>query len=174
MPLQLKGKRGSRSTHPFIRNTEFTYSIRANHLWKYQNINPSQSPINILCINTPSKQASIHLQCRRTWVQFLGQKTHWRRDRLLAPVFLGFPGGSAGKEYACNAGDLGLVPGLGRSPGEGKGYPLQYSGLENSMEKGAWRVAKSRIQCFYNAFELWCWGRHLTVPWTARRSISQS
>ena len=46
----------------------------------------------------------------------------------------GFPGGSAGKESACNAGDLGLIPGLERSPGEGKGYPLQYSGLENSMD----------------------------------------
>ena len=46
---------------------------------------------------------------------------------------MGFPCGSAGKEYACNAGDLGLISGLGRSPGEGKGYPLQCSGLENSM-----------------------------------------
>ena len=45
----------------------------------------------------------------------------------------GFPGGSAGKESAGNVGDLGSIPGLGRSPGEGKGYPLQYSGLENSM-----------------------------------------
>ena len=44
-----------------------------------------------------------------------------------------FPGGSAGKESTCNVGDLGLIPGLGRSPGKGKGYPLQYSGLENSM-----------------------------------------
>ena len=42
----------------------------------------------------------------------------------------GFPGGSAGKESACNVGDLGLIIGLGRSPGEGKGYPLQYFGLE--------------------------------------------
>ena len=47
---------------------------------------------------------------------------------------MGFPCGSAGKESACNAGDLGSVPGLGRSPGEGKGYPLQYSGLENYMD----------------------------------------
>ena len=46
----------------------------------------------------------------------------------------GFPFGSAGKEYNHNAGDLGLIPGLGRSSGEGKGYPLQYSGLENSMD----------------------------------------
>ena len=47
---------------------------------------------------------------------------------------LGFPDGSAGKESAYNAGDLGLIPGLGRSPGEGNGYPLQYSGLESSMD----------------------------------------
>ena len=47
---------------------------------------------------------------------------------------MGFPCGLAGKESTCNAGDLGSVLGLGRSPGEGKGYPLQYSGLENSME----------------------------------------
>ena len=46
----------------------------------------------------------------------------------------GFPCGSAGKESAYNAGDLGSIPGLGRSPREGKGYPLQYSGLENSMD----------------------------------------
>ena len=46
----------------------------------------------------------------------------------------GFPCGSAGKESACNTEDLGSVPGLGRSPGEGIGYPLQYSGLENSMD----------------------------------------
>ena len=46
----------------------------------------------------------------------------------------GFLGGSDDKESACNAGDLGSIPGLGRSPGEGKGYPLQYSGLENSMD----------------------------------------
>ena len=46
----------------------------------------------------------------------------------------GFSCGSAGKEFACNAGDLGSIPGLGRFPGEGKGYPLQYFGLENSMD----------------------------------------
>ena len=49
-------------------------------------------------------------------------------------VLMGFPRGSAGKEYACHAGDLGSIPGLGRSPGEGKGYLLQYSGLENSVD----------------------------------------
>ena len=58
--------------------------------------------------------------------------------------FMGFPGGSAGKESACNVGDLDLIPGLGRSPGEGKGYPLQYSGLENSMDCIVHGVAKSQ------------------------------
>ena len=52
--------------------------------------------------------------------------------------FMGFPGGSDGKESACNVGDLALIPGSGRSPGEGTGYPLQYSSLENSIDKGAW------------------------------------
>ena len=52
------------------------------------------------------------------------------------------PCGSAGKESACNEGDLGLIPGLGRSPGEGKGYTLQYSGLENSMDYRVHGVAK--------------------------------
>ena len=50
----------------------------------------------------------------------------------------GFPGGSDGKESPCNVGDLGSTPGLGRSPGEGNGYLLQYSCLENSMDRGVW------------------------------------
>ena len=52
--------------------------------------------------------------------------------------FWGFPSGSDGKEYACNAGDLGLIPGLGRSPGGGHGNPLQYSCLENPTDRGPW------------------------------------
>ena len=67
----------------------------------------------------------------------------WRRDRLPTPVFWGFPCGSAGKDSTCNSGDLGSIPGLGKSPGEGKGYPLQYSGLENSMDCIVHAVAKS-------------------------------
>ena len=55
----------------------------------------------------------------------------------------GFPGGSAGKESACNAGDLGLIPGLARSPREGSGYPLEYSGLENSMDSLVHGVTES-------------------------------
>ena len=68
---------------------------------------------------------------QETLVRFLGQEDPWRKDRLLTPIFLGFPGGSDGKESACNVGDLGSIPGLGRSPGEGHGNPLQDSGLEN-------------------------------------------
>ena len=52
----------------------------------------------------------------------------------------GFPHSSVGKESACSAGDLGSIPGSGRSPGEGNGNPLQYSCLENSMDRGAWRA----------------------------------
>ena len=54
---------------------------------------------------------------------------------------MGFPGVSEGKDSACSAGDLGSIPGSGRCPGEGNGNPLQYSCLENSMDRGAWRAA---------------------------------
>ena len=57
---------------------------------------------------------------------------------------MGFPGGSDGIESACNTGDLGSIPGIGRSPGEGKGYPLQYSGLENSMDCTVDGITKSQ------------------------------
>ena len=59
---------------------------------------------------------------------------------------MGYPCGSAGKESTCNSGDLGSVPGLGRSSEEGKGYPFQYSGLENSMDYTVHGVTKSRTQ----------------------------
>ena len=67
---------------------------------------------------------------QETWVQSLCWEEPLEKGRLPTPVFLGLPCGSAGKKSACNAGDLGSIPGLGRSHGEGKGYPLRYSGLE--------------------------------------------
>ena len=70
-------------------------------------------------------------QCRG----ILGKNSNIPKD------FTGFPGGSDGKESACKAGDPGSIPGLGGSPGEGKGYPLQYPCLENPMDRGAWRAA---------------------------------
>ena len=71
----------------------------------------------------------------------------------------GFPWGSAGREYACNAGDLGSIPGLGRSPGEGKGYPLQYSGLENAMDCMVHGVAGSWTRLSDLHFTLWAVNR---------------
>ena len=79
-------------------------------------------------------------EIQETPLQFLGWEDPWRRDRLLSPVFLGLPGGSEGKESACNAGDPGSIPGLGGSPGGGHGSPLQYSCLENPMGRGAWQA----------------------------------
>ena len=70
----------------------------------------------------------------------------WRRDRLPIPVFLGFPSDSAGIESTCSAGDLGSIPGLGKSPGEGKGHPVHYSGLENSMDFIVHGVIKSHTR----------------------------
>ena len=99
------------------------------------------SPSFSVSLHCPSVGASLILQLVKhppamqetqfsSWVR----KICWRRDRLPTPVFLGFLCGSAGKEYTCNVGDLGSILGLGRSHGEGKGYPLQYSGLESSMD----------------------------------------
>ena len=61
-------------------------------------------------------------------------------------TYMGFPNSSTGKESACNAGDLGSIPGLRRSPGEGNSYPLHYTGLENSIDSVVHGVAKSRTQ----------------------------
>ena len=71
---------------------------------------------------------------QKTPVQLLGWEDPLEKEKLPTPVFLAFPCGLAGKESTCNVGDLCLIPGLGRSHGEGKGYLLQYSGLENSMD----------------------------------------
>ena len=94
-----------------------------------------------------------HLQYRRPWLDSWVRKIRW----LPTPVFLGFCGGSAGKESACIVGDLGSIPGFGRSPREGKGYPLQYSGLENSMDCIVQGVAKSQTRLsdfhFHEALE---------------------
>ena len=92
----------------------------------------------------PDSWYRICLQCRRPRFDSWIGKIRWRRDRLPTPVFLGFPCGSAGKESAYDAGDLSLILGLGRSPGEGKLF--QYSGLENPMNCLVRGVAKSLTQ----------------------------
>ena len=92
------------------------------------------------CLNCLLIKANKTFSC--TFEKYI-HKSQWYND-----LSMGFPGGSDGKESACNAGDLGSIPGLGRSPGEGKGNPPQYSCLENSMDRGSWQatvhgVAKS-------------------------------
>ena len=99
---------------------------------------PGASLIAQLVKNPPAMQEAP--------VQFLGQKIRWRRDRLPTPVFLGFPCGSAGKESTRNAGYLGLIPGLGRSPGEGNSCPLQYPSLETSTDCTVHGVTKSQTR----------------------------
>ena len=81
--------------------------------------------------SSAGKKKKIHLQCRRPQFYSWVGNFPWRRDRLPTLVFTGFPGGSDSEESACNAGDPGSVPGLGRFPGGGHGNPFQYSCLEN-------------------------------------------
>ena len=107
--------------------------------------------------------------------------------RVVSFAYLGFPCGSAGKESACNKGDLGSIPGLERSPGEGRGYPLQYSGLENSMDYIQFMGSKRVLAWLSNfhftshphIWDCWCfsclsWFQLVTHPvlyfsWCAQR-----
>ena len=134
-------------------------------------------------------QLVICLQCRRLQFDYWIGQIPWRRERLPTPVFwpeefhrlcspwgckesemterlslsisLSFPSGSYSKESACNAGDLGSVPGLRNSSGEGNGNPLQYSCLENSMDRGAWQATvhgAQRVRQWlsdFHFFSLW-------------------
>ena len=96
---------------------------------------------------------------QETQIQFLGWKDPLEKDRLSTLVLLGFPCGSAGKESACTVGDLGSIPGLGRSPGEGKGYPLQYSDLENSQ--GLYGITE-KAMVTHSSTLAW------KIPWTEK------
>ena len=93
-------------------------------------------------------------------------------------MFLGFSCGSAGKESTCNVGDLGLIPGLGRSPGEGNSYPFQYSGLENSMEvHGGHKESGTNEQFLFSLFKpstsRWLTRLYL-LPWLLRYILKYS
>ena len=129
--INQKGK----EVYNFISTTDCTENSKYVSIPVSDSINFRASLTAQLLKNPPAMQ--------ETPVRFLCWKICWRRDRVPTPVFLGFPCGSAGKQSTCNVGDLGLIPGLGRSPGEGKGYPLQYSGLENSMDSIIHGVSKS-------------------------------
>ena len=93
----------------------------------------------------------VHTYRERILQKVCFRRWEWLRDKLvstshnLSTFYLriclkGFPGGSEGKASACNEGDPGSIPGLGRSPGEGNGNPLQYSCLEKPMDRGAWQL----------------------------------
>ena len=88
--------------------------------------------------------ASLIAQLIKNPVQFLSLEDPLEKGEATHSSILGLPCGSAGKEAACNVRDLGLIPELRRSPGEGNGYPLQFSGLENCMDCIVYGVTKSR------------------------------
>ena len=86
------------------------------------------------------KTATIKGQFRRMLFKDTDSQLDIRKWLILWNSGRGFPGGSYGKESACSVGDYGSIPGLGRSPGEGNGNPLQYSCLENPMDRGTWQA----------------------------------
>ena len=93
----------------------------------------------------PSKLVT---QILKLWFLMLLQLQKFKRNivfNLRSISFRGFPGGSDGKESAYNAGHPGLIPGLGRSPGEGNGHPIHHSCLENPMDTGAWGVTVHEV-----------------------------
>ena len=98
------------------------------------------NPLQYSCLENPMDggawQATVHGVAK--------SQTQLKRLSSSSILYRGlgrsFPGGLDGKESTCNGGDLGSIPGLGRSPGEGNGHPLQYSCLENPMDRGAWQA----------------------------------
>ena len=106
------------------------------------------------CISA-CKESACHAGDPRSIPGGLVGKIRWRRDRLPTPVFLGFPGGSAGKESTCN---VDSIPELGRSLGDGKSYPLQCPGLENSKDcisMGSQRVRYDWASFTFTVFIIW-------------------
>ena len=99
----------------------------------------------VLVSGIQQRELHIHLCISTIFKIFFYRIGHYRVLSRV-PCIMGFPGGSAGKESAHNARTLGSILGLGRSPGEEKGYPLHYSGLENSMDCIVHGVAKSRTR----------------------------
>ena len=103
--------------------------MRLNNLLKVQSVNRRAQNCADVCLNpVPSsdhKTLFLYLQTPKIFI-------------LLYIIVRGFPDSSDGKASACNAGDPGSIPGLERSPGEGNGYPLQYSCMENPTDRGAW------------------------------------
>ena len=102
------------------------------------------SPLQYSCLENPMDRgawwATVH-RVAKSWTRL----SDFTFTKLETENYQGFPGGSEGKASACNAGDLGSIPGSGRSPGEGNGNPLQCSCLENPMDGGAWWATVHRV-----------------------------
>ena len=102
---------------------------------------------------------------RENWVRSLGREDPLKKAMATHSSILGLPGGSDGKESACIAGDLGSIPGLGRSPGEGNGKPLQYSCLENPMDGGAWWATVHGVAKIRTRLSDFTLGPYYFFPW---------
>ena len=116
-----------------IRKVFLRIGILSKSLWQIQVFQNSDFHFNARILPLANKQHQLFFF--RWHRSFLFQKMSIKQQSKQP---WGFPGGSDSKESACKAGDGGSVPGAGRSPGDGNGYPLQYSCLENSMDRGAW------------------------------------
>jgi len=123
-------------------NLFFSCSYSAGYFFPSLNLQPPTS-IKLLTLIKPITGNNAN--------SFNGLPSCWGNIWIMLTEALGFPGGSDGKESTCNAGNLGSIPGLGRSLGGGHGNPFQYSCLENPMDRAAWRatvhgVVKSQTQ----------------------------
>ena len=131
--IRTESKQGERGISCVSCASERLTLITANH----------QAPVVFFISHWPYVEISSK-SCRKSWLSASNLSTMLMR--ILSFKNRGFPDSSVGKESACNAGDPGLIPESGRSAGEGIGYPLQYPGLENSMDCIVCGVSKSRTQ----------------------------
>ena len=124
--------------------------ILSNYQWYFHRTRIKNFTMCMETQKTPNSQSNLEKE-KPSW----RNQPSWLQATLLIQSYSNqdgsFPGDSIGKESTCSAGDLGSIPGSGRSPGEGNGYPLQYSCLENPMDRGAWwatvhGAAKGRTQ----------------------------
>ena len=154
--VQCKAEEVSCGRHPFSFKTSFTLHRLALPYGERENKNCLSPPQQFLTLLCPEVRLCMYISTSITPDSMFNKMLPFLSclpclpspGRLLGAR--GFPGSSVDKESAFSAGDLGSIPGSGRSPGEGSGNPLQCSGLENSMDRAAWRatvheVTKSRM-----------------------------
>ena len=128
------------------RLSDFTFTFTESMRWLdviTNSMDTSLTKVQELVMDREAWRAAVHAVAKSQT-----RLSDWTELNTQALKGKGFPAGSDGKELACNTGDLGLITGLGRSPGEGNGYPLQYSCLENSMDREAWQVTVHEVAHF--------------------------